>query len=148
MNLRASDPGPRWITTVTRLLVTASAAVLIGLAVDGARLAFDYQLGQATLDGAAAAAGQAVDEAASREAGSVQLRLTASVDGLPTAYDLAQLYVEAEGRGRVAVTDLVFDGQRVIVRGVVASPTVFLRWFGPETLVLELLSTAEVNWTP
>lgn len=131
-----------------RLAVATAVLALLGLAIDGALLFFEYRLGQATLAGAARAAALAVDEEMSRVVGSAQLRLAPSADGQPTAYDLAQDYVDARGRGRVWIADLVFDGQRVLVRGGVATPTVFLRWLGVPDFELELLATAEVFWAP
>jgi hypothetical protein len=120
---------------------------IIGLAADIALVLTNYRLSQAALDGAALAAANAVDRHDTNGVITLELRL-APRDGLPSAYALAQDYVDQYGNGRVVMTDVVSDGQRVLVFGAVASPTLFARLVGLGEVRFGLVSSAELAPLP
>lgn len=124
------------------IFAAAALVVIAGLAVDLVLLVTNFQIGQAALRAAAEAAATAVEPAAGDPA-AWELRLTDSPDQ-PSAYTLADEAL-GEARARVTLTAVVSDGRQVLVRGVVAAPTVFVRLFGVDAIPFELAATAALR---
>lgn len=136
--------------TVSRLysgLLIVGLIAMLGLGVDAALLVGNYRLGQAALDQAALAASAAVDVVQTDETTTLELRLTDAPDR-PSAYTLAQQALDRAGLQQVTITDVVSDGRRVLVRGEVASPVLFARLAGVETISFSLVSAADLRPLP
>lgn len=131
----------RRVSLAFQIAVAIGLVAVLGLTVDAALLLGNYRLGQAALDEAALAAAGAVDRSEVNGVMITELRLIDS-DAGPSAYTLAQSRLDQMGAGRVALADIVSDGGRVLVRGQVASPTLFLRLFGVSVITFDLVSSA------
>jgi len=135
----------RAVFLILRAAMLVGLISTLGLAVDIVLVLTNYRLAQAALDGAALAAATAVDQRDANGVVTLELRLTQTADGLPSAYTLAQQYIDQYGNGRIAVTNIVADGQQMLAFGNVTSPTLFARLFGLSELSFGLVSSAELN---
>jgi hypothetical protein len=73
----------------------------------------------------------------------LELRLD-EVNGQPSTYTVAENAL-GPAASRVALTEVVSDGNQVIVRAQVTSPTLFVRFIGFSEFSYPLLSSAELR---
>lgn len=127
-----------------QVVLVVGSLCLLGLVVDGGLLIGNFRLGQAALETAARAAAGAVDEVQVDGAAVLELRLVDTPDR-PSAYTLAQDALDKVRARQVTLTDVVSDGQQVLVRGLVSSPTLFVRLFGAGEITFSLVARADLR---
>lgn len=145
MMVTTKPPLNRRVQFAYQAFVILGVLAILGLVVDMALLLANYRIGQAALDGAALAAANAVKVTDVNGGAVIELRLEETSDGRPSAYTLAQQYIETNGQNRVILVDVVSDGGHVLVRGSVTSPMLFARLFGVPEIDIPLISSAELN---
>lgn len=133
----------RRINRVYQLALVMGAFLILGLIVEGVLAFTNHRIAQAALDEAARAAATAVETVEVGGVPALELRLT-DADGRPSAYTLAENAL-GPATSRVALTEVISDGNQVIVRAQVSSPTFFLRFIGFSEFSYPLLSSAELR---
>lgn len=133
----------RRINKIYQLAFAVGAFLILALIVEGILAFTNHRIAQATLDEAARAAATAVETVDVGGVPVLELRLI-DADSKPSAYTLAENAL-GPAASRVALTDVISDGNQVIVRAQVFSPTFFLRFIGFAEFSYPLLSSAELR---
>ncbi|MBL8045371.1 MAG: hypothetical protein JNL09_02465 [Anaerolineales bacterium] len=133
----------RRINYLFQISLAVGAFLILGLIVEGILAFSNHRVAQAALDEAARAAATAVETVEVDGNLALELRLT-EANGQPSAYTLAESAL-GPAASRVALTEVVFDGNQVIVRAQVTSPTFLLRVIGFSEFSYPLLSSAELR---
>lgn len=126
-----------------QLALGVGAFLILGLMVEGILAFSNHRIAQAALDEAARAAATAVEVVESEGGPVLALRLSDTEDK-PSAYTLAERAL-GPAANRVALTEVVSDGNQVIVRGWITSPTFFLRFIGWPAFNYPLISSAPLT---
>jgi len=134
---------PKVINRLFPLVLSVGALLILGLMVEGILAFSNHRIAQAALDEAARAAATAVEVVESEGGPLLELRLSDTEDQ-PSAYTLAERAL-GPAVSRVALTEVVSDGNQVIVRGWITSPTVFLRFIGWPAFNYPLISSASLT---
>lgn len=130
-------------TYLFQFSLALGALLILGLIVEGALALSNHRIAQAALDEAARAAATAVDMVEVEGVPVLELRLD-EVNGQPSTYTVAENAL-GPAASRVALTEVVSDGNQVIVRAQVTSPTLFVRFIGFSEFSYPLLSSAELR---
>jgi Flp pilus assembly protein TadG len=133
----------RQVNRLFQITLIAGLFLILILIVEGVLAFSNHRIAQAALDEAARAAATAVDVVEVEGAPVLELRLD-EVNGQPSAYTMAER-VLGPAASRVALTEVVSDGNQVIVRAQVTSPTLLLQVLGFPNFTYPLLSSAELR---
>lgn len=133
----------RRINKVYQWALAVGAFLILGLIAEGVLAFSNHRIAQVALDEAARAAASAVETVEVGGMPVLEIRLV-DTDGRPSAYTLAENAL-GPAASRVALIDVISDGNQVIVRAQVSSPTFFLRFIGFSEFSYPLLSSAELR---